>query len=319
MPMSKQLQYELWRECNCKCTFCTLGNDNLHTDEKLKLQSLQTAIDEIREFKPGEHEVLGFIGGDFFQGQLNTEAVYNKFMEMIDVSNDALNKKYIKKIWLNASLLIGDQKHLYETLDRIDDKANVWVLTSYDTFGRFHTEKMFETWEYHLAKLHAEYPEVSINTTSILTEAYINEYLDGKLKFKDFREKYHTTIFLKNPVKPTGLQHLENAEINKVLGPFFPSRKLFLKFLRKFYEQEGIGEYEKLISTDLRAEEVRKNYNLETKRNRKFIRNKETLHESEEDEPFTDLPCGHNDIYASYSDSPACMLCDKKMIQEMYI
>ena len=74
--MSQVLQYELWRECNCKCTFCTLGQDNLHTDNDLKLQSLQTAIDEIKELKAGDkiyyinHEksmYLAIIGKDFFK------------------------------------------------------------------------------------------------------------------------------------------------------------------------------------------------------------------------------------------------------------
>ena len=68
--MSQVLQYELWRECNCKCTFCTLGEDNLKTDTQLKLKSMQTAIDDIKNMKAGEHETLGFIGGEFFQGQL---------------------------------------------------------------------------------------------------------------------------------------------------------------------------------------------------------------------------------------------------------
>jgi len=31
---------------------------------------------------------------------------------------------------------------LFETLDLIEEKQNVWILTSYDTIGRFHSEKM---------------------------------------------------------------------------------------------------------------------------------------------------------------------------------
>ena len=105
--MSQVLQYELWRECNCKCTFCTLGQDNLHTDNDLKLQSLQTAIDEIRALKKGEHETLGFIGGEFFQGQLSTEELRNKWFELMGCCNDALNNEIVDTVWLNASLLIG--------------------------------------------------------------------------------------------------------------------------------------------------------------------------------------------------------------------
>lgn len=109
-----------------------------------------------------------------------------------------------------------------------------------------------------------------------------------------------------------------NAEINDILGNFFPERKAFLKFLRKYYKEEGILEYDKLISTELRADEVRKNYNTILKRNQKFTRNVLTLHEDQEGEEPCDLICGHNDIYASYCDSDACMLCDKEMIKRMY-
>ena len=85
--MSLQIQYELWRECNCNCTYCTLGFDNHKTENELKLQSMQTAIDEMKNFEPNEHQTVGFIGGEFFQGQLNTPEIKSKF---------AIKKIYMK-------------------------------------------------------------------------------------------------------------------------------------------------------------------------------------------------------------------------------
>ena len=135
--MSLQIQYELWRECNCKCTYCTLGIDNCLTSNELKLQSMQTAIDEMKQFKSNEHQTVGFIGGEFFQGQLNTPEIKSKFMELITEANNLLNNNIVKDLWLNASLLIGNQDDLYEAINLIDDKTKLWVLTSYDTIGRF--------------------------------------------------------------------------------------------------------------------------------------------------------------------------------------
>lgn len=315
--MSKQLQYELWRACNCRCTFCTLGEDNLFTPDYLKLKSLQVAIDEIRHIKKDEHEVIGFIGGEFFQGQLNTKEIKDKFFELIKTTNELLDKDYIKNIWLNASLLIGDQKDLYDTLEFINKKDKLWILTSYDILGRFHTKKMFETWEYHMNKIHTLYPEIQLNTTMILTGAFIDKYLADEIDIKAFINKYHTSVFFKNPVQSLDEFIMKNSDMNDKIGYFFPKRKDFLKFLRKFLEKEGIAEYDKLISMDLRADEVRKNYNDEDHRNLKFIRDTKHLHESMEGSSDDDLPCGHNDIYASYVDSNACMLCDKEMIRKM--
>lgn len=318
--MSEVLQYELWRACNCKCTFCTLGKDNLFTPDNLKLQSLQVAINELSSLGPNVHKVIGFIGGEFFQGQLNTPEIKAAFFKLISITNTLLNKNYIENIWLNASLLIGEQPDFYETLKLIDKKNKLWILTSYDTLGRFHTQTMFNTWEKHLFKIKKLYPDININITSILSSDFIKKYLNDELDLKQIRKKYQASLFFKNPVKPysEGIE-ISCSDLNKVLGDFFPKRDDMLQFFKKFYKQEGLFEYDKLISTDLRADEIRKNYNDNKRRNLKFIRDRNTLHEDETDLPTLNLKCGHNDIYASYCDSDACILCDKKFIRNLFI
>ena len=317
--MSLQIQYELWRECNCKCTYCTLGIDNCLTSNELKLQSMQTAIDEMKQFKSNEHQTVGFIGGEFFQGQLNTPEIKSKFMELITEANNLLNNNIVKDLWLNASLLIVNQDDLYEAINLIDDKTKLWVLTSYDTIGRFHTSKMLDTWKYHMNKLHNDYPEVKLNTTSILTGDFIEKYLNDEFDIEDFKAKYHTNLFLKTTVKPGHLSHLTKQEINDKIGNFFPKQEKFQEFLFTYYSREGEDEYHKLFSNDLRADEVRKNFNDENKRNIKFIRDKNTLEETIDciDEHIDNLPCGHSSIYQSYVDSDDCSICDKQQILDI--
>ncbi len=317
--MSLQIQYELWRECNCKCTYCTLGIDNCLTSNELKLQSMQTAIDEMKQFKSNEHQTVGFIGGEFFQGQLNTPEIKSKFMELITEANNLLNNNIVKDLWLNASLLIGNQDDLYEAINLIDDKTKLWVLTSYDTIGRFHTSKMLDTWKYHMNKLHNDYPEVKLNTTSILTGDFIEKYLNDEFDIEDFKAKYHTNLFLKTTVKPGHLSHLTKQEINDKIGNFFPTQEKFQEFLFTYYSREGEDEYHKLFSNDLRADEVRKNFNDENKRNIKFIRDKNTLEETIDciDEHIDNLSCGHSSIYQSYVDSDDCSICDKQQILDI--
>ena len=318
--MSLQIQYELWRECNCNCTYCTLGFDNHKTENELKLQSMQTAIDEMKNFEPNEHQTVGFIGGEFFQGQLNTPEIKSKFMELIKVANDLLNNHIVKDLWLNASLLIGNQKDLYEAIDLIDDKTKLWILTSYDSIGRFHTPKMLETWQYHMKNIHNLYPEIKLNTTSILTGDFIEKYLNDNIDIKEFKATYHTNLFLKTTVKPGHLSHLSKQEINDKIGNFFPTQERFQEFLFTFYMREGAEEYHNLFSNDLRADEVRKNYNIDTKRNIKFIRDKQTLEETIDliDEHIDNLSCGHSTIYQCYVDSDDCCICNKQKIGELF-
>ena len=318
--MSLQIQYELWRECNCNCTYCTLGFDNHKTENELKLQSMQTAIDEMKNFEPDEHQTVGFIGGEFFQGQLNTPEIKSKFMELIKVDNDLLNNHIVKDLWLNASLLIGNQKDLYEAIDLIDDKTKLWILTSYDSIGRFHTPKMLETWQYHMKNIHNLYPEIKLNTTSILTGDFIEKYLNDNIDIKEFKATYHTNLFLKTTVKPGHLSHLSKQEINDKIGNFFPTQERFQEFLFTFYMREGAEEYHNLFSNDLRADEVRKNYNIDTKRNIKFIRDKQTLEETIDliDEHIDNLSCGHSTIYQCYIDSDDCCICNKQEIGELF-
>ena len=318
--MSLQIQYELWRECNCNCTYCTLGFDNHKTENELKLQSMQTAIDEMKNFEPNEHQTVGFIGGEFFQGQLNTPEIKSKFMELIKVANDLLNNHIVKDLWLNASLLIGNQKDLYEAIDLIDDKTKLWILTSYDSIGRFHTPKMLETWQYHMKNIHNLYPEIKLNTTSILTGDFIEKYLNDNIDIKEFKATYHTNLFLKTTVKPGHLSHLSKQEINDKISNFFPTQERFQEFLFTFYMREGAEEYHNLFSNDLRADEVRKNYNIDTKRNIKFIRDKQTLEETIDliDEHIDNLSCGHSTIYQCYVDSDDCCICNKQEIGELF-
>ena len=319
--MKKQMQFELWDECNSKCTFCHLCNKNNITPNKTKLNMIQDTLDKISDLSIyDEYDTIGFIGGEFFQGQLNTPEIKSKFMELIKVANDLLNNHIVKDLWLNASLLIGNQKDLYEAIDLIDDKTKLWILTSYDSIGRFHTPKMLETWQYHMKNIHNLYPEIKLNTTSILTGDFIEKYLNDNIDIKEFKATYHTNLFLKTTVKPGHLSHLSKQEINDKIGNFFPTQERFQEFLFTFYMREGAEEYHNLFSNDLRADEVRKNYNIDTKRNIKFIRDKQTLEETIDliDEHIDNLSCGHSTIYQCYIDSDDCCICNKQEIGELF-
>lgn len=319
--MGKILQYELWQECNNFCDYCTLGKNNECTSDDMKLEAIHTAITELQALVKGEVSTVGFIGGEFFQGQLHSSIVKGAFMSLVSLVNQLLNDDIIEEVWFNATLTIGEQKDLYATLDMIDKKNRIWVLTSYDTIGRFHTATKLHTWKYHMLYLHKHYPDVRINTTSIITGNFIQSYMNDELDLNLFKHKYNTTLFLKTPVKPDDWCDISREEINNRLGyQFFPRKIDFLKFLLKYKEKEGEWAYKLLFSNDLKAEELHKNFNDEHLRNITFIRThdfKEDLDCDQSLKVIETLSCGHSNVYQCYVDSDDCAICDKIRVSHL--
>jgi len=317
--MGKTLQYELWQECNNRCKYCTLGKYAFHTPKEMKLEAITTAIVELQELKQGEVSTLGFIGGEFFQGQLQDPEVKSAFMDLVDLSNHLLNEGIIEELWFNATLTLGTQLDLYNTLDRIDQLDKVWLLTSYDTKGRFHTKDMLENWENQMARLKLLYPELRRNTTMIITGDFIEQYLNDEIDLKKFKQKYDTSIYLKTPVKPDDKSDWTKEEINNEMGfEFFPKKVNFIQFLLKYQAAEGELAYNELFSNEMKAEELHKNFNDENLRNVTFTRTKdyvETLDCDSSLKVIESLPCGHSNIYNCYVDYDGCVVCDKKMVQ----
>ena len=313
--MKKEIQFELWKECNSKCVFCYQGTQNLHTPDEFKISACKKALEKISDLSLYEtHDTISYIGGEFFQGQLNSQPVRDAFMELMKKTAWLLENGYINKVWMYATLNIGNQKDLYDTIELFKKKEGFWVLTSFDTIGRYHTPKMLETWEYHMDNIHQKHPEIQFNTTMILTQDLIDRYLNNEFNFEDFKEKYHTHIFLKPCCKIETVKTKE--QINAMLPNFYPRRKDFIKFLIKFKNNESQLMFDELFNINLRADELYRNYN-DGSQMKLTVRHKDTYTETVVD--HEDIrPCGHGEGYMGYIDSDGCVICDKLMVQELY-
>ena len=306
----KQIQFELWEECNSKCKFCYLGRNNNITSIERKLYGIQNAIDIIHDLDFNEYDTIGLIGGEFFQGQLSNELVKNKFFELIRIIHDLYKKKLVKNIWIYATLTIGNQKDLYDTLDILKND-NVWILTSYDTLGRFHTKKMYETWDYHVKNLKNKY-NINLNITSIITGDLIDKYLTNQFSFKELIDKYHCSVFPKLSSLPYDL-YSTKIEMNNAIGNFFPTRKKFIEFITKL-KKDDPSSYDKMFNINYRADTLYVNYKNEII---KEIRHKNNWMETDERGLDAVLKCGHSEFYNCYIDSDKCALCDKISIDKM--
>ncbi len=351
----RSFQWELWQCCNNLCKFCFLGKANRHTDKERQLKSLQDLLRALDSLDYKQYNAVSLIGGEFFQGQLADEDVRTLFFRVIDKLCDLYTTKKIGAIWITAALTLGDQADLYKTLDIFEEAgvrplpqygaSGVWICTSWDPQGRFHSKKSEENWEFHMKNMDAYYPWIKKNTTIILTQKVCEMYLNGEFAPRDFMSKFRTLLFYKQPgfyesdaegrnpdnYEDIGL-NMDNVDdfltfikhkLQKEIGfDFFPERSTFMKFLIK-YAKEDPDTYERLFNIKFRADELHKNYNQEFEEFAQ-IRDKESNLESDvETESLTNPNCLIEDTddrhiinYAAYIDSNACMICDRNKVWE---
>ena len=315
MDSRVQYQFELWEECNSRCKFCYLGKANSVTPVVVKIKNLATVLDKISNLELYQKvNCLAYIGGEFFQGQLKDQCVKQKFLELMQKTSWLLDRKYIDETWISATLSIGDQADLYEALNEFSDLSKVWILTSYDTLGRFHSEKMKNDWLANLQKLRQYSDKIKINITSILTGDFIQRYLDNTLDIQDIAEKYHCSMFWKPPCSIDRQDdiHKTKVEVNSILPNFFPTRKQFLEFLLKYKSTESEFLYDKLFNMKYRSDYLEKytrGFNVSHRLKAQSI--------EATDVGCDILKCSHSSQYQIYIDSDACAICDKEKIRNL--
>lgn len=346
----KSFQWELWQYCNSLCDFCYLGEENRIHNKERQIQSIKDLNLAIDNMNFNKYNNISLIGGEFFQGQLNDPEVHDLFFDTIKKIFKCYQDKKIGSMWFTCTLTLGDQKHLYELLDLADSMnihpkeeygaSGLWLCTSWDAAGRFHTPGMQENWEYHMKNIKQKYPWIKFNTTIILQQAFIDMYLEGKFSAKQFMKDFNTTLFFKQcgipPFEPEDLDlpegmnidttdPIEHAHVLDVVKmkakqrvnskfTFFPTRHSFIKFLIKFYNEDREC-YDRLFNIIYRSDELHRN----------FIKNE---HDVKNDRYKTDygpeetgkecLPCGHTETYAAYIDNNACCICDRNMVADQF-
>ena len=91
------------------------------------MQIVKTKLADSKSIR--EYSKIGLIGGEFFQGQLGNEnsAVRYEFNSLIQLCDIKLTNGIIKNVWICASLLIGKQWDLWETLDIFRKSGNLYL------------------------------------------------------------------------------------------------------------------------------------------------------------------------------------------------
>ena len=333
----KSFQWELWAMCNNLCTYCYLGKTNRGTNKERQLKSLEDCYKAICELDTYEYNNISLIGGEFFQGQLDDPEVHDAFFKLIRKICEYYRDGKIGSVWITCTLTIGDQHHLYEMLEMFKEyecypkpeygASGLWLCTSWDIQGRFHTPDRLENWEYHMKRLKTEYPWVKKNCTIILMQKFLEAYINGDWSPKKFCKEFDTCLFYKqiglgelgNDIDSlSGGDYFKGYRIAKKLAneqfgfEFAPKRETMLKFLYK-YAKEDPETYDRLYNIQYRADELHRNYN-DVMKDMKTTRNKHSVNETDVESENKMNTCGHIINYACYVDSDKCCICDKKMV-----
>lgn len=311
------MQIELWTECNNFCEFCYLGEANKFVSDEVKLHNIARASKIITDYFNTHDEnikAIGFLGGEFFQGQMKNPEVKKAFYNLCKQVFDLINANRVQDFWCYCTLTIGDQEDLYTLIElfnnTIIDKKNhhFWIQVSYDQKGRFTLPGKFENWNKHLLKLQ-QYSFTRFNITSIMTEPFLQAVLNNELNLTEFQNKYKTTFFLKQANCITDTLKQETAQ---KLPWFFPKRKTYLAFLQKL-RLENPNLFDNLLNITLRSDYMYSQLDDADLSEGLNIRNKETWEEYGSE---VIQKCGHSVNYQCYADSDACMLCDYFKVKE---
>jgi hypothetical protein len=239
--MSKFIQYALWVDCTIGCKFCyNKGQKDID-----KIESLKFILNKLDEKEVEDYDEIGFIGGEFFNKELEDSKVLQLFYQLFKKLKE---KPWINKIYLTTSLIYDISNYLKPFLIYLNDLKllqKTLLCTSYDIAYRFYTKQREDLWKTNMLELHREFPQLKTHVETIITQKFIDAVLNDEFSIKKFCNIYHTRMDFIDP--DSGFYYANKIECQKDIPGFFPTKKSFIEFLYK----EGIKSNEIELNTFL--------------------------------------------------------------------
>lgn len=252
MIQDKFIQFELWKNCNNKCTFCEHLFDPV-SDDNQKIIDLQYFISELQQPFIDQYNVIGFIGGEIFDNQINNQNVKRYFYQLFNICAEKKIRGKLKKIYIATSLIYNIDKYLIpfiHYLSKLDLLDITYFCTSYDLKYRFHTDYHHQLWCNNVLELNKQLIN-KIHVEIILTQTLINAVLNNTFDISHFYNKYNVDIDF---IEPSFISKLETKEnTSTYILDFFPTRTSFLKFL-KYVHDYNIIDLDMFLSMKLRSD-----------------------------------------------------------------
>ena len=254
--MKKFIQYAFWPNCNNHCDFCIhRGKRFLSQNERNEVISdiRQILASNVNEFKDSFD--ISFIGGDFFDNQLDSQTLIDNFYALLVECNKYYLDRRINRFMICTSLIYDIDRYLIpiiKFLKKMKIFDRFMICTSFDTVYRFKNEQALELWEKNILRLTNDY-HVIVHTEIILTEDFISKVMNNNFSIIDFEKKYNTKIDF---IEPTYCSFFKNKQKTiESIPAFFPSRKHFLSFL-KYLNDKKLLDLESFLNIKLRSQLV---------------------------------------------------------------
>ena len=248
------LQFELWKDCHIGCKFCVnKGQPDLN-----KIQSLKFTMRRIKQ-EIKDYNEIGFIGGEFFNGELSNPEVKDLFYELFKQVADLVHSGQINKVYITTSLIFDMDLYLIPFLEYIEKLGildKLLICTSYDVAYRFYTQEREQLWKDNMLRLRLGWSTrglPNIHTETIITQPFIDAVLSGKFNITVFCKIYGTRIDYIEPA--SGLYYKNKKECNKDIPGFFPTKNSFIKFLR-YVADRGEIDLSTFLSMELRSSKL---------------------------------------------------------------
>lgn len=302
------IQFYLWWDCNNNCKFCfakLLKKYKPTTEDRLHaLNYVLKYLNNTNYIK--DFDIIGLIGGEFFENQLDSEEVYQKFLEVMDKCVELIKTQTISKLFLMTHLIYPKSDKLDEVINKFKMANiidNLVICTSCDPWGRFNSPERFNLWKSNLYNLREQ--GVGVHVEFILCQKLIDSVLSQEFSFS-FLDDLQISFDFLNPQGYASKDQINGDTKEKTLDNFgkgwLPLRSSFLKFLA-YLQFHYPFKLRNLFTLDKRAQELHF-----IPQNRVQLRDIETYNENKGVDNV--LPCGHSDRFSFYEDSDKCMICD---------
>lgn len=242
---NKFVQFELWKDCKIGCKFCC-NKGQLKIN---KVESLKYVLDKLKEKDIEQYNEIGFIGGEFFNGELESQEIEDLFYLVFS----ELTTLNFEKIYIATSLIYNLDEYLIPFLKFLQGKnilQKVIICTSYDVKYRFKTQSEVELWKRNMLFLYEHFSELRLHTEIILTEWFLKAVLNDNFKINDFKQAFHTAVDYIEP--SSGLFYKDKIECEKDIPGFFPRKETFIAFLMKCSKDKSINLHT-FLSMELRS------------------------------------------------------------------
>lgn len=291
---------------------CYLNEARVESTPEERLQAIAKA-NELLDTLPEEYEAVGLIGGEFFQGQLETQELRDAFKNLIARLDKMVEDGRLQQVWVTASLIAPDLSDFEYCMGDIKNKDKFLICTSYDAVGRFKTPQHQLKWVQNVRKLKEQGYITHIQV--IITQSFINAALKTrlleslkKLGMVDFktptphRESYFEAI---QGIGEKSYHEIIEEKLHEFPDNFFiKDRESFLRFLAHVKEVFGIEKIAAFCSNEVRSNEVH------------LLAKDRVLTDRWEEGSIENAPCGHPWDSYCYLYDDHCARCDAAALFE---